>query len=70
MICECGTFVYEYPCHTPCADPEEGWQGVKNPPPLENHLAIWFLSNTGPDPQESHKAKKPAFNIRPSSGRQ
>ena len=25
--------------------------------------AIWFLSNTGPDPLKNHKAIKPAFNV-------
>ena len=24
--------------------------------PLENHYSTWFLSNTGPDPLENHKA--------------
>ena len=27
---------------------------------------IGFLSNTGPDPLENHKATKPAFNVGPS----
>ena len=26
---------------------------------LENHKAIWYLSNTGPDPLEYHKASEP-----------
>ena len=30
---------------------------------LENHKAIGFLINTGPDPMENHKATKPAFNV-------
>ena len=34
---------------------------------LENRKAIGFLSNTGPDPLENHKATKPAFNVGPSS---
>ena len=34
-----------------------------HPPHLENHKAIGFLSNIGPDPLENHKATKPAFNI-------
>ena len=38
-----------------CVDPEEwggGWTGGPKPHPLalENHKAIGFLSNTGPDP--------------------
>ena len=32
--------------------------------------AIGFLSNTGPDLLENHKATKPAFNVGPSSARQ
>ena len=46
------------------ADPEGWGQGVQNPP-LKNHKNIGFLSNTGPDPLENHKASKPAFNDRP-----
>ena len=42
----------------PCADPE----GVTRAPPLKNHKAIGFLSNTGPDPMEHHKATKLAFH--------
>ena len=38
-------------------------------PPPKNHKAIWFLSNTGPDPLENHKATKTAFNVGPSSAR-
>ena len=38
--------------------------------PLENHKAIGFLSNTGPDPLENHKATKPSFNLGPSSAHQ
>ena len=37
---------------------------------LENHKAMEFLSNTGPDPVENQKATKPAFNGGPSSARQ
>ena len=33
---------------------------VRNP--MENHKEIGFLSNTGPDPWENHKATKAAFN--------
>ena len=29
---------------------------------FENHNAIGFLINTGPDPIKNHKATKPAFN--------
>ena len=36
------------------ADPEGG-QGVRTPPPLENHKNIVF-SNAGPDPVENLKA--------------
>ena len=38
-----------------CADPEGG--GGKN------HKTIGFLSNTGPDLLDNHKATKPAFNV-------
>ena len=31
------------------------------PPPLKNYKAIWFLSNTGPDHLENHKAAKPSI---------
>ena len=34
--------------------------------PLENHKAIGFLSNTGPNPLKNHKATKPAFIVGPS----
>ena len=37
-----------------CADPEEGRRS--GPSSLENHKAIGFLSNTGLDSQENHKA--------------
>ena len=50
-----------------CADPEGGGQGVRTP--LKNHKNIGFLSNTGPDPLENHKATKPAFNVGPSTAR-
>ena len=45
-------------------------QGVRTPPPPENHKNEGFLSNTGPDPLANHKATKPAFNVGPSSARQ
>ena len=46
--------------------------GTEGPDPtsLKSHKHIGFLSNTGPDPLENHKATKPAFNVRPSSARQ
>ena len=31
---------------------------------------IGFPSNNGPDPLKNHEARKPAFNIGPSSARQ
>ena len=37
---------------------------------MENHKAIGFLSNTGPDPRENHKTTKPAINVGPSSAHQ
>ena len=46
----------------------QGGQGVG--PPLKNYKNKEFLSNTGPDSQENHKATKPAFNVGPSSARQ
>ena len=53
-----------------CADPECGGGGGggdrESGAPLENHQAIGFLNNTGPDPLKNHKATKPAFNIGPS----
>ena len=33
-------------------------------PVLKNHENIGFLSKTGPDTLENHKATKPAFNVR------
>ena len=52
---------------SPCADPEGGGARVGTPPQhgLENHKAIRFLSNTGPDLLENHNATKPAFNVGP-----
>ena len=41
-----------------------GGQGVLS---LNNHKAIGFFSNTGPEPLKSHKATKPVFNVGPSS---
>ena len=51
------------------ADPEGGGQGVGTPPPLENHKNIGVFCNTIPDPQENHKATKPAFIVGLSSAR-
>ena len=45
-----------------CVDPEVGG-GVTT---SQNHIAIGFLSNTGMDPLENHKATKPEFNVGPS----
>ena len=39
-----------------------GAEGPDYPSPLENHKAKGFLSNTGPDPLEYHKATEPAFD--------
>ena len=40
-----------------------GSRGSRPPPPLKNYKNIGFLSNTGPDPLNNHKATKPAFNV-------
>ena len=40
-----------------------GVTGCPDHHPLESHKAIKFLSNTGPDPLENHKATKPAWTI-------
>ena len=52
------------------ADPEEDRGSGPPPPPLKYHKAIGFLSNTGPDPLENHKATMPAFYVGPTSARQ
>ena len=55
--------------YAPRADPEGVRAGSPDPPPPptpENHKAIGFLSNTGPEPLKIHKATKPAFNYGPS----
>ena len=44
----------------PWADQRGGHRGSGSP--LKNHKNIGFLCNTGPDPQQNHKAIKPAFN--------
>ena len=46
------------------ADPEGGGGKGSGPP------EIGFPSNNGPDPLKNHEARKPAFNIGPSSARQ
>ena len=44
------------------------WEGTGDPPPpLENHKAIGFLSNTGPHPLENHKESNLKFNVGPLS---
>ena len=43
--------------------------GAGGPNPLENHKNIGFLSNTGSDPLNNHKATKAAFNVGPSLAR-
>ena len=48
-----------------CAEPEGGGVGGLNPPPLKNHKAIRFLSNTCPDPLENHKAIRFLSNTGP-----
>ena len=51
--------------------PEGGGGGGRGlVPPHKNRTNIWFLSNTGPNPPENHKATKPEFNVGPSSARQ
>ena len=41
-------------------------QGFWTPHPLENHKAIDFLSNNGPDALENHKNTKAEFTLGPS----
>ena len=53
-----------------CADPEGRGGGRGSRPPLKIHKNKGFLSNTGPDHLENHKATKPAFNVGPSSARE
>ena len=43
-----------------CAD-QEGGQGVRTPP--ENHKVIVYLSNTGLDPPDNHKATKSEHSL-------
>ena len=42
---------------------QRGVQGGPSPPPLKNHKSIGFLSNTGPDLLNNHKATS-HFRIR------
>ena len=51
-----------------CEHPERGWAGEGGLGP--NHKSIGFLTNTGSESLENHKATKPAFNAGPSSARQ
>ena len=46
-----------------CMRRSRGGGGGGTGTPLKNHKNIGFLSNTGPDPFENHKATKPAFNV-------
>ena len=57
--------VFVLVAHTHARAQREGNRG--SAPPLKNHKAIGFLSNTGPDSHKNHKATKPAFNAGPSS---
>ena len=55
-------------CPSSCADPEEGTGGrTRLHPPWKITKTIVFLSNSGPDPLQNHKATKPAFNVWPLS---
>ena len=45
-------------------------KGGSAPHRLKNHKTMGFLSNTGSDTLEIHKAAKPTFNVEPSSARQ
>ena len=49
-----------------CTDAEGGTGGPDPQPTPWEITAIGFLSNTGPEPLENHKAIKPAFNVGPS----
>ena len=51
------------------ADTEKG-TGCPDPTPLKKSQKLGFLSNTGKDPLNNHKATKPAFNVGPLSARQ
>ena len=43
---------------------------VPGPHPPKKSQKLGFLSNTGQDPLNNHKATKPAFNVGPLSARQ
>ena len=47
-----------------------GGAGGPDPPLLENYKSIVFISNTGWDTLNNHKATKPAFHVWPPSARQ
>ena len=47
-----------------------GGTGGRDLPPLKNYKNIGFLSNTGPDYLENHKATKSALHDGPSFARQ
>ena len=47
-----------------------GGNRVSGPPPPEKSQTLGFLSNTGQDPLNNHKATKPALNVGPLSARQ
>ena len=49
---------------------QRGGDRRSSTPTRKNHKNIGFLSNTGPDPLNNHKATKPAFNVGPSLARQ
>ena len=51
----------------PWADQEGGTGGPAPPPPPEKSPNTGFLSNTGLNPLENHKATKLLFNIGPLS---
>ena len=42
--------------------------GGADPVHMKNHKNIGFLSNTGPDSLNNHKATKPELNVWPPSG--
>ena len=48
---------------------ERGGRG-SGPQPPENHNNIGFLSHTGTNSMENHKATKPTFKVGPPSARQ
>ena len=60
--------VGQHTCLLCWADTEEG-TGCPDPRP-EKSQKLGFLSNTGQDPLNNHKATKPAFNVGPLSASQ